>query len=241
MTKRNKVSKLLVGVFILLSPIVLNAQDTMQFTPRVPLEFKADTKETTLEVQFEPFGNNPISLNGIRARWFSTPKKAFRLNVFAGLDTDSQITQQENDGADLEELRDKNTRFSINVRPGFERHLKGTDRLSPYFGMEFDLAFQTSVHKEEIQPGTEVHYIKTVNENGFIRMGTNLVAGFDYYIAKKLYLGTEFGYGFSYTKLLAVKIKSDRDGFTEPDPEKRGGSFDLGPNVNAQIRLGYAF
>ncbi|SMD34712.1 Outer membrane protein beta-barrel domain-containing protein [Reichenbachiella faecimaris] len=233
-------SKLLLPAFLMLS-FVLHAQDSTKVVQFSAQEYKVDFDETTLEVQFAPFGSNPISLNGIRARWFSSPYKAFRLNVFAGLDSDTQITQQKNTNASLKELKDKFSTFSINVRPGFERHLKGTDRLSPYFGTEFDLAFQSSSDKSEFQDGDDVEFTKRVNENGFIRFGLNFVAGFDFYVAKKLYLGTEFGYGFSYTKLLDVKVKSDRSGFTEPEPEKRGGAFDLGPNVNAQIRLGYAF
>lgn len=226
---------------LLLIPVIAQAQDTIQFVERQPLEFKAEANEMTLEVQFEPFGNNPISLNGIRARWFSSPRQAFRLNVFAGLDSDTEITQQELPSASLKELKNKSSILSFNIRPGFERHFNGTDRLSPYCGMEFDLAYQHSTVKSEFQSGNDVNYTKLVNENGFFRAGLNFIAGFDFYIAKKLYMGTEFGYGASYTKLLSVKVKSDRDGFTEPDPEKRGGSFDIGPNVNAQIRLGYAF
>lgn len=226
---------------LLLISSLAQAQDTIQFVERQPLEYKADANEMTLEVQFAPFGSNPISLNGIRARWFSSPQKAFRINVFAGLDSDTEITQQELESASLKELKNTSNVFSINVRPGFETHLKGTKRLSPYVGWEFDLAYQHSTFKSEFQDDQDVNYTKLVNENGFYRVGANLIAGFDFYVAKKLYMGTEFGFGASYTKLLPVKVKSDRDGFTEPDPEKRGGSFDLGPNVNAQIRLGLAY
>ena len=228
-------------IIFLLCSFASVAQDTIQFRDYRPLEYKADAGETTFEVQFEPFGSNPISLNGIRARWFSTPQKAFRLNVFVGLDSDTEISQQGSTNGNLKELKNKSSVYSFNLRPGFERHLKGTDRLSPYFGMEFDLGYQHSIYKSEFQNGREINYTKLVNDNGFVRIGANLVAGFDYYVAKKLYMGTEFGFGASYTKMLAIELKSDRSGFVAPDPEKRGGSFDLGPNVNAQIRLGYAF
>ncbi|UXX80325.1 SH3 domain-containing protein [Reichenbachiella carrageenanivorans] len=225
----------------LLTALAAQAQDSTQNSHRVPLEFKADDAETTLELQFTPFGNTPVSINGIRARWFTSGRNAFRLNIFAAVDSDTEIIQQELSSAQLKELKYNTTTIGVNVRPGFERHLEGTKRLSPYFGLEFDLAYQYSSEKEEYQNGSKVNYNKVVNEDGFVRLGANWVAGFDFYIAKKLYLGTEFGYGFSYTKLLAVKVKSNQTTFTEPEPDKRGGSFDMGPNVNAQIRLGYAF
>lgn len=204
-------------------------------------EFKLNAGEKTLEVQFAPFGNNPISVNGIRGRWFRTPDKAFRLNAFVSVNTDTQITQQEDSDLNLEELQNKSFLFTISIQPGYEMHLKGTDRLSPYFGWEADFAYRTSSNTTEFQSGSEVNYSKLINTNGFFRVGINAIAGLDYYVAKKLYLGTEFGFGAGLTRLLAVKVKSDLEGFEEPEPDKRGSSLNLGPNVNAQIRLGYAF
>lgn len=228
--------KLLLLCFVSL-PGVLWSQDT----EGIQSDYKPVGGEKTLELQFEPFGDNPISINGIRARWFKSEQKAFRLNAFIGISSDSEITQQENSDFNLRELRDKDFSFTINLRPGFEKHLKGTGRLSPYFGMEGDLAYRTSSEKSESQVGNDVKFTKTVNGSGFFRIGANAIAGFDFYVIKKLYLGTEFGFGASLTKLLSVKVKSDVDGFIEPEPTKRGSSFDFGPNVNAQIRLGYAF
>ena len=233
----NKLYYILVFIF----PSLVQAQDTIQFEERVPMEFKADSKEKTLEVQLEPFGNNPISINGIRARWFSSPQRAFRLNAFIGMNSDTEITQQALEVASLKELKKKSNIYSVNIRPGFERHLKGTKRLSPYFGTELDLAYQYSSTKDEFQVDMDVNYTRKINENGYYRIGLNFIAGFDLYVAKKLYLGTEFGYGASFTKLQDVKIKSNREGFVAPEPQKRGSSFDVGTNVNAQIRLGYAF
>lgn len=218
-------------------PTFLWAQDTEEIIN----EFKPTGAEKTLEVQFAPFGNNPISINGIRTRWFRSPDKAFRLNAFVSVNTDSEITQQEDSDLNLKELKDKSFLLTISIQPGYEMHLKGTEKLSPYFGWEADLAYRTSSHTTEFQSGSEVNHSKLVNTNGFFRVGINAVAGLDYYVAKKLYLGTEFGFGARLSSLLAVKVKSDLEGFEEPDPNKRGSSFKLGPNANAQIRLGYAF
>ncbi|MFY0599217.1 MAG: hypothetical protein JXR03_06065 [Cyclobacteriaceae bacterium] len=217
---------------LLLFPLLAHAQEELKVSP----------DERTLEVQFTPFGSNPININGIRFRKFKDETSAFRLNVFLGLDSDSNIKQQKDDENNRLELNTSSSAFSVNIRPGFERHLPGTDRLSPYFGGELDLAIQTSSEEEEFQNTTNDKFETTLrNQNGFFRFGINAIAGMDFYVAKKLYLGTEFGFGFSYNKLLSVQLESDEQGFTEPDHQKRGGSFNLGPNVNAQIRLGYAF
>ena len=49
------------------------------------------------------------------------------------------------------------------------------------------------------------------------------------------------GFGASVTRLRDVTEDSDIPGFVEPEPLNRGGSFELGPNVNVDIRLGYVF
>ncbi|MTI21559.1 hypothetical protein E1176_11065 [Fulvivirga sp. RKSG066] len=232
--------KKIILMCLLASPVITWAQDT-EGTVEVESQYKPTGGDKTLELQFEPFGDNPININGIRARWFSSQRSAFRLNIFVGVDADSEITQQSDPDLDLKELKDKDMTVSINIRPGMEKHLKGTEKLSPYFGWEADLAYQTSSNRTEFQNNDNVEYSKVINTNGFARVGLNAIAGMDFYVSPKLYLGAELGFGASYTRLLSVKLKSNVDGFQKPDPVKRGGSIDIGPNVNAQIRLGYAF
>ena len=222
-------------LLLILSPLLTFAQSEDS-------SLKAQAGEKTLELQLSPFGDNPIDINGIRVRWFGTDQRATRLNVFVGYDSDTEITQQEDDDNGLEELKLRNSVFTMSLRPGFENHINVSERLSPYFGGEFDFTWQTSSVRDEFQSGVgDVDFVREVDANGFIRLGFNAIAGMDYYIAEKLYLGTEFGFGFSYTRLASIKIKSDQDNFDEPDPVKQGSLFDLGPNVVAEIRLGYAF
>lgn len=205
-------------------------------------EFKPIDKENTLEVQFTPFGSSPININGVRFRKFIDPTRVFRVNAFLGYDLDTNIKQQANFTINNLSLKTSSSVFSINIRPGFEKHLAGTSRLSPYFGGELDFAIQNSSAKEEFQnDNSDKYQTNIINENGFLRVGLNAIAGMDFYVAKKLYLGTEFGFGFSYINLLDVELESDEQGFTKPESQKRGSSFNFGPNVNAQIRLGYAF
>lgn len=215
--------------------------DTKPTAEPIKNEYKPSSGETSLEVQFEPFGNNPIDINGIRARFFSSPRKAFRLNVFLRYDVDSEITQQDDPDNNLLELRNRTAVFALNIRPGYEWHLKGTERLSPYFGCELDLGYQLSRSRTESQNNMDVNYLVNKNVDGFFRAGANAIAGLDFYVSKKLFLGTEFGFGGSVTWLSDITRDSDLPGFEEPEPINRGSTFDLGPNVNVDIRLGYVF
>lgn len=201
--------------------------------------FKPIGSDKTLEVQFAPLGGSPINIGGIKIRSFRSATSALRLNVFLGYSSESDITQQE-DG-DFEELKDVSSEFNIVLRPGVETHFSGTDRLSPYFGSEVVIGLQLTGDKSEYQDGNDIEYTK--EKNGTFTFGINGLAGVDLYVAKRLYLGAELGFGLAFDKELATRTKySDED--AEPDsndPIKNGGSFNLGPIVNGQIRLGWVF
>lgn len=212
---------------------------------------KFESGDMNLEVQFSPLSSNPIGISGIRGRSFLSENSAFRLNAFVGYNSETDVTQQEDSDNDLEELKDRETSFEIDIRPGYEIHLEGTDRLSPYFGGELVLGYKrTALRSESQNADGDVIYTKVTNgqtggngpsEQGFINLGLNGVAGVDYYFAKKLYLGAEFGFGFSYQSFSSVKVDSDADGFDEPDPVVQGGELNVGPNFQGALRLGYMF
>lgn len=199
------------------------------------IPIKPQAGDISTEVNFKPFSGAPVSINYLRFRSFDENNRAIRLGVFLGVQYDKPDIEPDND----EELT--NQTIELNIRPGIEKHYEGTDRLSPYIGGELDLAFKLS--KSELKDeGTESSIEGAWNsfgsERGFVRFGANLVIGADYYIAKRLYFGTEFGFGFEFIKQADIISKI---GNTEVDEEKGGSTFQLGPNVNSAIRLGFNF
>ena len=224
-------------------------------------QFKQAAGDKAFELQFAPLGGSPVSINGIQFKSYSSETSAFRLNVFIGKSGDTKITQQGVDtfasaSAKLLELKEKNNSFEIGLRPGIEKHFAGTDRLSPYVGAELDIAKKFSTKKEESQyngklgDSPAVYVKKTTGKDGFLRVGVNLVAGFDFFFTKKLFIGAEFGFGLSSTMKSKIKvtdaeaeqIASDNSAaYVKILDEKQGGTFNLGPNVNSQIRVGFLF
>ena len=198
-------------------------------------DFKPVPGDFSAEVNFSPFSSTPINISYLRFRSFNAENRAIRLGVFLGFQHDKPDTDPNND----EETT--NQTIELNIRPGLEKHFEGTDRLSPYIGGELDLAFKLS--RSEIEDdGNETSIEGAWNqfgaERGFTRVGANLILGADYYIAKRVYLGTEFGFGFEFIKQSDIVFKI---GSTEIDEEKGGSTFQLGPNVNSSIRLGFNF
>ncbi len=205
-------------------------------------QYKPAAGERTLEVNFAPLGGSPISIGGIKYRTFSTETSALRLGVFLGYGSTTTVTQDEDSDADLVELKDKESSFTINLQPGIEKHFAGTERLSPYIGGVVNIGYGTTTERNEQQvPDEEVG--ATITKGGNLNLGLNAIAGFDYYIANKLYLGTEIGFGLAMNKDLKKKTSYDNIEGAEDSEGKAGtkSSFNVGPNVVGQLRLGWAF
>lgn len=196
--------------------------------------YKAGAKNLTAEVNFNPLSSTPISINYIRLRTFISELSAFRMGFSISARNQKPI----------EDVTQSS--FEISLRPGFEHHFEGTDRLSPYIGFDIDFTSKTSDYSDDRSASTQGS-IKSISgawdangtERGFTRFGANFLIGADYYVAKRLYLGLEFGYGFQVVNSsdITVKFVSGSAG----QPIKGGGIFQLGPNFNSALRLGFVF
>jgi hypothetical protein len=216
------IRKILLPVYVLISLSVFSQDENT---------LKASAKSVTAEVNFNPFSSNPININYIRLRKFIDEKHAARLGISMGYNTQTQVK-------DI-----KLSSFDFNLRPGYEIHFNGTDRLSPYYGFDIDLAIKNSKRVDNID-NNGIKEIKGAwdgfgTERGFFRVGGNILVGADYYIARRLYLGTEFGYGFQLLNFSDV-VQISESGNTIS--ETIGGSaFQIAPNFNSSIRLGFVF
>jgi opacity protein-like surface antigen len=218
--------------------------------------------EKNLEVQFAPLGGSPVSISGIRMRMFNSESSAIRIGLFLGGTTDKEISAQPGTAGgdpDAPELVNTDKTFSVSLRPGYEKHFAGTDRLSPYVGAEllFTLSRETSIEEawstnSFTDPDARVLW-ETTTKDGSTTFGVNLVAGTDFYFADNIYLGAELGFGFASTSEADTETEvSDTDAFriangipqdddVEFDPVLNGSSSGWGPNFQGTIRLGWLF
>jgi hypothetical protein len=204
-------------------------------------QFKPEAGQKTLEVNLVPFGGTPISINGIKARMFKDATTAYRLGVNLNFSSSKDRTGTTADGS--VELYDKSSVFGLSLQPGIEKHMAGTGRLSPYMGAVLDLGFQTSTDVNEFEGGTanKVEELTTKGTNGFLRIGANAVAGADYYITNKVYMGVEVGYGLQFVNAATIKTETTVSGAPTVKDQKPGNSLNFGPNFIGAFRLGYAF
>ena len=219
--------------------------------------------DKNIEFQFAPLGGSPISISGIRFRTFLDENSAFRVNLFVGSQTDKSVTAQE--GAESTEdptspiLYMYDRTFDLTIRPGYEIHFDGTDRLSPYVGAELDFGIGRMSTEQESWGANDIDNVDELEQNvvwsqtdkdGFTRIGLNLLAGFDFYFSDSIYLGAEMGFGFSNKSMSDTTIEvSDATAynlanFNEADADLpsaviNGSVFNVGPTVNGLIRLGF--
>lgn len=217
---KNQIAFVLLFVFVSIQAI---AQDTDRKKP--------ETGNFAVEVNFNPFSSSPVNINYLRGRYFTSELSALRIGFSLGFQND---TPNKNDTYNT---------IEFNIRPGYEWHFAGTDRLSPYVGLELDYALKTSNYTND----DEDEFVKEIkgawsqggSEQGYSRIGANFIIGADFYVAKRLYIGTEFGYGFQKIKYADIEVVTD-----DPDQDldiKGGSSAQFGTNFNSSLRLGFVF
>lgn len=189
-------------------------------------------------------GTQPaIVAPGLRFRYFATENIAIRLSLgFSSSKTTDNFYENEVDntgGAGTYVSKLGTTTIGI----GGEYHFKGTEKLSPYAGLDINFGMGKATAEGDQTDGTtwvaadysEKHERKTA---GF---GVGLIAGTDYYFVENFYLGVELGLGFnSYT------AKEGTDSFTVAGvtTENKGNETKISGfsnNVMGMFRLGWRF
>ncbi len=187
--------------------------------------------EKNLEVNFSPLSASPIGIDGIRFRMFNSESSAIRVgfSINGGKTTDvmSQAGPNAVDPTVTDpELYSTDKSFGFSLRPGYEKHFAGTDRLSPYVGAELIFAMTSKTYTEEYRSGNSVATNPdpanwttwtAARKDGTTTFGLNAVAGADFYFADNFYLGVELGLGFQSVKQKDVEITiSDENAWLQP-------------------------
>jgi hypothetical protein len=202
---------------------------------------KQSSGDHSLELQVAPLGSEPVKISGIRFRHFNDDKTALRLTAFLGGSRSKTITQ-EADGS-LLELQSLTSDRNLTLRPGFEKHFDGNDKLSPYIGAEALLQVDWTRNSTESQWLSESKIATTVSSTRNSTLGLNAVAGMDYYFGEQLFFGLEMGFGFSKEMGGISRTKYDNPETSLENSDSKGNStsFNWGPTYQGTFRLGWLF
>lgn len=139
----------------------------------------------------------------LRLRYFVTNNIAVRLTLGLNTNKKTENVYEFADGTgNTGNFVTKNSMTNINL--GAEYHFKGTERLSPYAGLDFGFGMGGS--KENGSNAQQIlgsaAYIADYKETFTAKssmFAANIVAGTDFYFAQNFYIGLELGLGFSAT------------------------------------------
>jgi hypothetical protein len=191
---------------------------------------------------YAQFGSNALrfGLNDIKVRRFTQENRVQRLRLLATQNNETTIILggQGNMERNIKE-------GSVVLAPGFEKHLKGSNRLSPYWGAEliigksfYEYNLTNSVNGQSFSQGGNFN---TKTQKAF-SFGANAVFGADYYISKKLFIGAEVGYGFIHQSFGESSITIENNGNqTDNKTVPMGKTQGLQLFANPGLRLGIAF
>jgi outer membrane protein W len=129
-----------------------------------------------------------------------------------------------------------------NAAIGAEYHFAGTDRLSPYAGI--DIMFGGGKVTDEGTNSDGTSYVADYSEMSEAKtgmFGVNLVAGTDYYFAENFYIGLELGLGWSSTTEKEGESSVTIGGTTSTVVSNEEKSSFLGNNAIGTFRLGWRF
>ena len=191
--------------------------------------------DLSTEVQFNPLSNskNSFQLDALKLRYFLSDNSAVRINFGLGV---KSITDYE--PGEKEYTKVSNSNWSIDW--GYEKHHSIAPRMDIYFG--YGLGIQKDTEKKEM---TSVSYVGTKDEKETEKSGNfgfraSAFTGFDFYVYRGLYLGTELGLRFTRTKKGETSKKSNTQAYSEkikePDTDIAFGFF-----VTPAMRLGWTF
>jgi hypothetical protein len=206
------------------------------------------TLETTLNLQV---GTAPISLftPNVRARYFIMDDLAARVQFLSSSDNMTNNFNENSDGTGGKgEQIIKNSFFSFGI--GAEKHFAGTDKLSPYLGALVTFgSFGASEEWKEFDESTSAYSKGTTGNitNGNTMGGSaasffnfSLLAGADYYFLENVYIGGEFGWGFTSIGGKDEEKTETKGGTTTKEINPGSSSSGLGISTGS-IRLGVKF
>ena len=190
------------------------------------------------------FNASTLSFNApaIRFRYFVADNIAARLTL--GIANSSETfnyyeTENTNAGASGTEV---NKDGGWNVAIGGEYHFAGTDRLSPYGGLDILVGGGKSTNDWTNYDGLgyTADYTRAI-EAKTSAFGVNLVAGADYYFAENFYLGMELGLGFMSETVKAGTDVTTTGGVSVTSTSNEEKYSGFGNNFIGNFRLGWRF
>lgn len=155
-------------------------------------------------------------INTLLMRYNYNDRLTFRVGLAPSI-VNYRVQSTDSVGKDLVEFDSTARRASFSIRPGLELHFNGTKRLDPYIALDAEAGVvgkfsAGSVTNVQDTTGT-AKFTRTITEDGGFSLGGKVSVGMNYFVAKKLALGLEYGMGISY-----IASGGDRQDVLQSEP-----------------------
>lgn len=235
--------KLIFASAALCAAATISAQEVVEAQPQTQSQVEEAPVSTAKNFKpgSERFGaeaglylGSGFGLNGGNLNFNFTLSDEWMVRLGFGLTVVKDVETDEN------ERNHHTTNTNFNVKPGVVYSFTGTDRLEPYVGAEFvfDLGSECQYDEEE----TEEKVVDTSNKTRTPSYGGNAFTGFNFYVAKDLYIGAEVGFGFAITPD-AHNVKTDAEGKVNDSKDNKAKSHRtvINPVFTPSVRVGWKF
>lgn len=189
-------------------------------------------------------GTTPsIVAPGLRFRYFATENIAIRLSLgFSSNKTTNNFYEFEidntgNSGTYVTRMG------TTTVGIGGEYHFKGTEKLSPYAGLDINFGMGKATTEGEQSDGATwvAPDYSEKSEQKTAGFGVGLIAGTDYYFVENFYLGVELGLGFNSYTMKEGTASVTSAGVTVEAKGNEMKQSGFSNNVMGMFRLGWRF
>ena len=199
--------------------------------------YKPKAGDFSLEVGFAPFGQDIINAGALAGYIHFSDNVALKIGL--GLGFGHEKWDNGETGDKLGTYAENS--FKVSLDPGIVYSFKGTPRLTPYIGA--GLSFGILTHSTTTEVGSSSQEIAHCGDADAFTFGLGAATGFNYYIAKNLYLGAEVGLNFNFTSYFNEKTTNTGNGFGSTPAESNESHNGLGFGIGAYplLRLGWTF
>lgn len=194
---------------------------------------------------------NEYGQNLLFVKYYLEDDLALRLGF--GLNLNNYKRQQADSiGLALVEQDSTFSNYNINISAGIEKHLMPTKRLDPFIFTQLDLTFigkrNGEINVNETTSAGTARTQRTIKQDGGIAIGLQAGAGLNYFVTKRLSLGTELALRMLYVKeggtISDNTIFTPVNGNTSSDFSKREDQLNVASvavKPTAQLTISYFF
>lgn len=194
---------------------------------------------------------NTMSQNALFARYTKDSRWTYRFGLAPNVYRYG-VTTTDSVGKDLVEFDSTISQAMLSFRPGVEYHFEGTKRLDPYLALDAELGVVGGLDIGSVRNTTDTtgtsKVTRTITDDGGFVIGAKLSAGMNYFVAKNVFIGFEYGVGIN-----NVVSGGDRQEVVQIEPVSgtnttirnlsaaRTSTFTFLVDPMAQLTLGFFF